>query len=113
MDVKVEKDLVFVAQDGSDLALDIYRPSHDDAPVALYVHGGGWRSGDKADDGARRLVPLSACGVTVVAVSYRLVPRAQFPAQLHDLKTARLGLPPSGWAFGGPPQERIWARCSP
>jgi hypothetical protein len=34
---------------------------------------------DKADDGARRLAPLSACGVTVVAVNYRLVPRARFP----------------------------------
>ena len=79
VDVQVEKDLVFVAHDGSDLALDIYRPSHDDAPAARCVHDGGWRSGDKADDGARRLAPLSAWGVTVVAVSYRLVPRAQFP----------------------------------
>src|SRR5690349_17659684 len=37
---------------------------------------------------ARRLAPLSACGVTVVAVNYRLVPRARFPGQLHDLKAA-------------------------
>ncbi len=102
MDVQVERDLVFAAHDGADLTLDIYRPSHDDAPVAIYVHGGGWRSGDKADDGARRLAPLSACGVTVVAVNYRLVPRVTFPGQLHDLKGAvrwlrgngpRLGLP--------------------
>ena len=76
MDVQVEKDLVFAAHDGSELTLDIYRPPHGDAPVAVYVHGGGWRSGDKVDDGARRLAPLSAYGVTVVAVSYRLVPRA-------------------------------------
>ena len=102
MDVQVEKDLVFAAHDGSELALDIYRPPHDDAPVTLYVHGGGWLSGDKADDGARRLTPLSACGVTVVAVNYRLVPHVAFPGQLHDLKAAvrwlrgngpRLGLP--------------------
>jgi acetyl esterase/lipase len=103
MDVQVEKDLVFAEHDdGSELALDIYRPPHDDAPIVVYVHGGGWRSGDKADDGARRLAPLSACGVTVVAVNYCLVPRARFPGQLHDLKAAvrwlrgngpRLGLP--------------------
>jgi acetyl esterase/lipase len=102
MDVQVEKNLVFAAHDGSDLTLDIYRPSHDDAPVTLYVHGGGWRRGDKTDDGARRLAALSACGVTVVSVNYRLVPRARFPGQLHDLKAAvrwlrgngpRLGLP--------------------
>jgi acetyl esterase/lipase len=62
MDVQVEKDLVFAAHDGSELALGIYRPPHDDAQVALYVHGGGWRSGGKADDGARRLALLSVCG---------------------------------------------------
>ena len=75
MDVQVEKDLVFAAHDGSELALGIYRPPHDDAPVAIYVHGGGWRSGDKADDSAVTR-PVVACGVTVVAVNYRLVPRA-------------------------------------
>jgi acetyl esterase/lipase len=62
MNVQVEKDVVFAAHGEPDLTLDIYRPPHDDAPVALYVHGGGWRGGDKADGGARRLGPLSACG---------------------------------------------------
>jgi acetyl esterase/lipase len=95
---------------------------HDDAPVTIYVHGGGWRTGDKADDGARRLAPLSACGVTVVAVNYRLVPRARFPGQLHDLKAAvrwlrgngpRLGLPTERIGIWVPPPEPTWARCSP
>ena len=103
MDVQVEKDLVFAAHDGSDLTLDIYRPAHDDAPVTLYVHGGGWRSGDKADDRARRLAPLSACGVTVVSVSYCLVPRARFPGQLHDLKAAVRGSAGTGRAWACPP----------
>jgi acetyl esterase/lipase len=102
MEVQVERDLVFAAPDGSELALDIYRAPQDDAPVTIYVHGGGWRGGDKADDAARRLAPLSACGVTVASVNYRLVPRATFPSQLHDVKAAvrwlrgngpRLGLP--------------------
>ena len=99
---QVETDLVFATIEERELALDIYRPPDGDAPVTLYVHGGGWRAGDKADDGPRRLAPLSACGVTVVSVNYRLVPRARFPDQLHDLKGAvrwlrgngdRLGLP--------------------
>jgi acetyl esterase/lipase len=102
MGARVEKDLVFATHDGSELALDIYRAPCDDAPVTIYVHGGGWRRGDKADHDARRLAPLSAYGVTVVSVNYRLVPHAKFPDQLHDLKAAvrwlrgngaRLGLP--------------------
>lgn len=102
----MEKDLVFASHDGSDLALDIYRPAQDDAPVAVYVHGGGWRSGDKADDGARRLAPLSAYGVTVVAVNYRLAPRVTFPGPLHDLKAAVRWLRENGPRLGLP-TERI------
>ena len=48
MEVQVERDLVFAAPDGSELALDIYRAPQDDAPVTIYVYGGGWRGGDKA-----------------------------------------------------------------
>ena len=106
MDVQVDKDLVFAAHDGSDLTLDIYRSPHGDAPVTIYVHGGGWRSGDKADDGARRLAPLSARGVTVVSVNYRLAPRTHFPGQLHDLKAAVRWLRGNG-ACLGLPTERI------
>jgi acetyl esterase/lipase len=101
-DVQVEKDLVYGTHQGSELRLDIYRPSQGDAPVVLYVHGGGWRSGDKADDGVRRLIPLSEAGMVVVSVDYGLVPDARFPDQVHQLKGVvrwlrgngrRLGLP--------------------
>ena len=105
MDVQVEKDLVFAAHDGSDLGLTLPSTSTGHrttiAPVTIYVHGGGWRHDDKTDDGARRLAPLSACGITVVAANYRLSP-CDVPRQLHDLKGAvrwlqgkepRLGLP--------------------
>jgi acetyl esterase/lipase len=75
MDVQVEKDLVFAAHDGSELALGIYRPPHDDAPVAIYVHGGGWRSGDKADDGAATR-PVVRLRSQRGSGQLRLVPRA-------------------------------------
>lgn len=85
---RVENDLVFAKTDEYELALDIYRAADPSAPVTLYVHGGGWRAGDKAMDGERRLAPLAAYGVTVVSVNYRLVPHVKFPGQLHDLKSA-------------------------
>jgi acetyl esterase/lipase len=106
MDVRLEKDLVFAARHGSDLTLDIYRSAQEDAPVTIYVHGGGWRSGDKTDDSVRRIAPLSACGVTVVSVNYGLVPGARFPDQLHDLKAAVRWLRGNGRRLGLP-TERI------
>jgi acetyl esterase/lipase len=86
--VTVERGHVFTTAGGATLRLDLYRAPQTDAPLVLYVHGGGWRSGDKADAGAERLSPLAAYGVTVASVDYRLVPGATFPDQVHDLKGA-------------------------
>jgi acetyl esterase/lipase len=86
--VTVESGLVYASVGGTALGLDLYRAPQADAPLVLYVHGGGWRSGDRADDGATRLAPLAAYGVDVASVDYRLVPGARFPDQVHDLKGA-------------------------
>ncbi|WP_204071409.1 alpha/beta hydrolase [Planotetraspora phitsanulokensis] len=86
--VTVENDLVFATAGGTELGLDLYRAPQPGAPVVMYVHGGGWRHGDKADGSAERLAPMAAYGVTVASVNYRLVPGAVFPDQLHDLKGA-------------------------
>ena len=106
---QVDRDLVFAADDGVELALDVYRAPRDDAPVTVYAHGGGWRAGDKADDGPRRLAPLSAYGVTVVSVNYRLAPAATFPTQLHDVKAAVRWLRANGTRLGLPTERLgIW-----
>ena len=86
--VTVETDHVFDTVDETTLALDLYRPPEPDAPLVLYVHGGGWRSGSKADSHANRLAPMASYGVAVASVDYRLVPDAKFPDQLYDLKAA-------------------------
>jgi acetyl esterase/lipase len=100
--IVVERDLAYATVDGAELRLDIYRSTEPAAPVVVYAHGGGWTHGDRGADGATRLAPLAAYGVTVVSVDYRLAPAAVFPQQFHDLKGAvrwlrahgpRLGLP--------------------
>jgi acetyl esterase/lipase len=98
--VTLERDYEFAAVGATTLTLDLYRAPESDAPLVLYVHGGGWRSGDKADAGAERLAPMAACGVTVASVDYRLVPGAVFPDQLHDLKAAVRWLRANGPALG-------------
>jgi acetyl esterase/lipase len=86
--VLVESDHVVATVGETTLHLDLYRASPADAPVVLYVHGGGWRSGDKADGATERLAALAAYGVTVASTEYRLVPGATFPDQVHDVKGA-------------------------
>ena len=47
--VTVERGLVFTSGGETTLGLDLYRAPQTDAPLVIYVHGGGWRSGDKAE----------------------------------------------------------------
>lgn len=81
-------DIVFGEADGRPLALDIARPDPlPDAPMPalLWLHGGGWMTGDKT------LAPppfLAERGFFTVSASYRLSGAAIFPAQLHDAKAA-------------------------
>src|SRR5262249_61933194 len=104
-----EQDPVLPTVGETTLRLDLYRAPQVDAPLVVYVHGGGWRGGDKADGGVARLRPMAAPGVTVASVNYRLVPGATFPDQLHDLKGAVRWLRAHGTSLGVPTgQVGIW-----
>lgn len=74
------KQKLAVYTDGHSL-LPVTRPAK--LPVIIFVHGGGWRSGDIDDYGfiARGLVPE---GYVVVLAGYRLGPDGVFPAMLQD-----------------------------
>jgi acetyl esterase len=46
---------IFTHVDGQELKLDIYKPRSTSsvlAPVAIHIHGGGWRAGGRADQAA-------------------------------------------------------------
>ncbi len=70
------------------LAGDLYRPSDcAPCPVVVLVHGGSWKSGSREQ--MRPLAEaLAARGYAAFSVQYRLVPTAQFPAQLDDVQLA-------------------------
>ena len=85
----VEKEVVYARVGEQTLALDIYRPDTDLLPpVVLYLHGGGWAVGDKADGSLERLEALARNGVAVASANYRLTSAATYPAQIHDVKAA-------------------------
>ena len=104
--------------------MDIYFPlrtSTKPAPALLYVHGGGWRHGDKSQGGAAQIHEMISRGFLVAAVNYRLFyadaqgPHNKFPAMIEDVKCAarylrahatQLHIDPQrfgawGWSAGG------------
>lgn len=71
--------------------LDVYRPTAAGAaprPVFVYVHGGGWVIGNKAQQGLLTVHELARAGWVCVSINYRLSPRATFPDHLIDVKRA-------------------------
>ena len=69
------------------LLLDLHLPRDADEPlpVIVWIHGGGWRSGDKDDGTLHWIVPH---GFALASIQYRFSFEAPFPAPLEDCKAA-------------------------
>lgn len=92
MNTVLIEDIEYGNVNGKALLLDIIRPSKlpdEPMPVIMYIHGGGWSSGDKAGVGGREWNSYFAKnGYFAVNINYRLSGEAIFPAQIHDCKAA-------------------------
>lgn len=90
-EVEVVKDIAYVDGKDADPAkhkLDLYLPKGPrDFPVLFWVHGGGWRNGDR-----KNVEPLAQAfakhGIGTVAISYRLSPQVRFPEHVKDVARA-------------------------
>ncbi|MFL5732724.1 MAG: alpha/beta hydrolase fold domain-containing protein [Chloroflexia bacterium] len=86
----IRRDVTYCTAGGVDLKLDLYFPyAFEDKPwpVAVFVHGGGYTSGDKksvAVGGGQ----LRDRGYLLASVNYRLAPQYKWPAQIEDVKCA-------------------------
>jgi acetyl esterase/lipase len=71
------------------LTLHLTRPKKLDAPapVIVYIHGGGWRQGNK-DAHLPQIREAAQRGYVSVSVGYRFAPKHPFPAQVEDVKCA-------------------------
>ena len=81
------KNLAYVKDGHERHRLDLYLPgkAKGTLPVIVWVHGGGWRNGDKNRCPALRFVHQ---GYAVASINYRLSQHAVFPAQIEDCKAA-------------------------
>ncbi|MCS7181295.1 MAG: alpha/beta hydrolase, partial [bacterium] len=70
-----------------ELLCDIIKPSDvkNKLPAIVYIHGGGWISGNK-DIGLNKLLPFVDNGYIGITIEYRLSSEAIFPAQIEDCK---------------------------
>jgi acetyl esterase/lipase len=90
-DLEQIPDIRFTEESEHELLLDLFRLRGVNyelpQPLVMWIHGGGWMSGDK-DRGVERVFDLVRMGFLAASVNYRLSDEARFPAQLHDCKCA-------------------------
>lgn len=101
----VLRDIEYASVDGISLLLDLYLPPLEPdatAPLVIWVHGGGWRSGSKD----QTIAPATLGeDYAIASVNYRLTGIATFPAQIHDVKAAVRWLRAHAVEYGFDPQR--------
>src|SRR4051794_17183983 len=87
--VAFEPNIEYANPDGQHLQLDLARPKTGDGPfpAIVCIHGGGFRAGQRQSYDTL-CKSLAAHGYVAITVTYRLAPKYQFPAAVHDTKAA-------------------------
>ncbi|VGO16065.1 Lipase 2 [Pontiella desulfatans] len=104
--VTLHRDLEYAVEEGQSLKLDLYLPEKTDTPPPLmvWIHGGGWKNGDKANvNGA--ILKLSSEGYAVASINYRLKDLSIHPKNIHDCKGAVRWLRAHAKEFGFDPEQ--------
>ena len=87
--VKIHDGLAIGKAGDRDLEADLFLPPLDgsERPAILFVHGGGWREGDRSQLRGYAIL-LARLGFVTLCTSYRLSTEAVWPAQIKDINCA-------------------------
>lgn len=94
-DVKLVKDIAYREGESEKWKLDLFLPNNKQTedpskrPAIVFIHGGGWRSGDKGG-GQWRSQPVAYAqkGYVCISVNYRLTDETSIVGCIEDCKNA-------------------------
>ncbi len=95
------KNVEYKNVNGKSLQMDFYRPKNrvGELPLLLFIHGGGWKGGERSDY-LVYLVDFAQKGYVTATVSYRLLNDSIYPACVEDISDAVEWLYQNGENFG-------------
>jgi len=89
VNLKEEFNIIYRSLGTRNLKLDLFFPNTNEKkiPIVIFIHGGGWRSGEKSFQHPLAN-EVASKGFLCAAIEYRLSPEAKYPASVHDIKSA-------------------------
>ncbi len=84
-DLRVFTNEEYARLDGIPLCFDLYHPGEGALPLIVFVHGGGWISGER-DMYSEEAEWFARLGFAAATIDYRLAPLYPFPAALVDVQ---------------------------
>jgi alpha-L-fucosidase 2 len=85
----MKTDIEYARPNGESQKLDACVPDGAGPfPAVILVHGGSWRTGDKATFVKPLFAPLTEAGFAWFSINYRLAPQHTYPAAVDDVVSA-------------------------
>ncbi len=102
---KVHRDLAYVEPKNERQTLDVYAPTEGkDHPVVFWIHGGGWRAGNKSSVQKKPEVFVER-GFVFVSTNYRFVPNVAVKEMTSDIAKAIRWTHDHAKEYGGDPNS--------
>ncbi len=87
-EMKVHRDLPYTASSDPHQTLDLYAPKDgQNCPIAVWIHGGGWRQGDK-EPMQHKPQALVDRGFVLASINYRFFPAVTIHQMMADVAKA-------------------------
>lgn len=81
-------DLAYGEHERQKMDLYLVPDATEPTPVLLFIHGGGFVKGSKAQVSPRLIEAMHAAGISVAAINYRFITTDPLPTAMHDAARA-------------------------
>lgn len=106
---EVTRDIPYVDKGHERQVLDVHRPKEGKGlPVVVWIHGGGWQTGDKKEVQEKPRA-FTEKGFVFVAPNYRLLPHVEMGDIVRDVAKAVRWAHEHAAEYGGDPERLIIA----